>query len=113
MAISVVDTTNLEWHDVSDPGHGRVAGQPRVRYKYFATEMPSVPAGQLVRYEAGHADRLHSHEEDEVFIILEGSLVINDGEVPTGGLAFIGGGTTYAARTVNGCTYLRLRLGAG
>ena len=110
MGVSIVDTMNLEWQDVPDSWPGKVMGESLVRYKYFATAMPSVPAGQLVRYEAGHIEELHSHQEDEVFIIFEGGLVIGDDQLQPGNLAFISGGTSYSPRTLDGCTYLRLSL---
>jgi hypothetical protein len=73
--------------------------------------MPAAPSGQLVRYTPGHHEAPHSHEEDEIFIVMEGDLAIGEDKLAPGCLAFVTGGTSYSPRTAAGCTFVRLSLG--
>jgi mannose-6-phosphate isomerase-like protein (cupin superfamily) len=115
--VTVIDTGSLDWQHVPAAWLGDAgAHESRVHFKRFATEMPSLPAGQMVRYAAGHVEALHSHPEDEVFIVLEGELSIDtadgasDVALVPGSLAFISCGSPYSPRTDTGCVYLRLGL---
>lgn len=114
MGLTVVDTEALAWKDVPDSWPGKsAADEPIVQYKSFVTGMPSLPSGQLVRFEAGHVEAPHSHGEDEAFIVLDGDLSVDGERLRSGSLAFIPAGTTYSPSTTSGCLLVRLGLRSG
>jgi quercetin dioxygenase-like cupin family protein len=112
MAVNTVDIDALEWQSVPGTWAGKVAdGEPDVRFKLFSTGAPAVPTGQLIDYEPGHIEALHSHEEDEIFYILSGELEIGDIKAKAGMLVYIEAGTKYGPSTnESGCRFLRLHL---
>jgi mannose-6-phosphate isomerase-like protein (cupin superfamily) len=117
MSLTVIRTGALDWQDVPDslPGNMTADDAP-VHFKHFLSSMPSAPAGQLMRYAAGHTQASHRHEEDEIFVILEGDMSIESSDVVNveplgpGSLAFISSNTWYSQRTESGCLYLRISL---
>jgi hypothetical protein len=113
LSINLIDLSEIAWHEVSTEWPGNRGGDSSVRYKPFASELPAAPAGQLVRFEAGYTEPVHSHDEDEVFILLEGDLSIEaetGGRLGPGSVAFISANSEYSPRTESGCVYLRLGL---
>ena len=107
MTVTVVDVGALEWRTVA-PSR---AGTGDVRVKAFATGCDSVPAGQLVEYEAGRIEVSHSHDADEVFYVLDGEMAIDATVARPGAVVVIEAGTTYGLTSAGGCRFLRLRLG--
>jgi quercetin dioxygenase-like cupin family protein len=107
MTVSVVDVEALEWTAVV-PSR---AGTGNVRVKAFATGCDSIPAGQLVEYESSRIEVPHSHDEVEVFYVLDGEMTIDATVAGPGSVVVIEAGTTYGLASDRGCRYLRLRLG--
>jgi len=67
---------------------------------------------QLIDYEPGHVEAVHSHEESEIFFLVSGSMVIDEVELGTGMLVLIPGGTEYGPTIAGpeGVSFLRLHL---
>jgi hypothetical protein len=113
MGVTVIDVSSMEWQEVPTAWEGKAApGRPGVRFKSFTSPAPEVPNGQLIEYEAGHAEGEHSHEEGELYYLLTGDLTILNLPVDPGTIVYIPAGTRYANRTVGGCSFLRLGLGS-
>lgn len=115
MTVNVVDIESLEWQSVPDTWAGKVAeGQPDVRFKFFSTGSRSLPTGQLIDYQPGHVEERHSHEEGEIYYMLDGELTIGDDVLKPGMLVHIEAGTEYGpSSTKVGCRFLRLGLASG
>ena len=63
----------------------------------------------LATQAAGQTDPLHSHKQDEFFIITDGSLWLEDVESANGSVIFIPRNTEYAVRAgENGARYFRV-----
>ena len=60
-----------------------------------------------LRMEAGSVSTGHEHPTDEIFYVLEGELVDNDGTVyKAGDMVLLRPGTQHSSQTPNGCTLL-------
>jgi quercetin dioxygenase-like cupin family protein len=113
VAVTVIDLSAVQWQDVPATWAGKAAsGQPKVRFKAFTTGDPGVPNGQLIEYEAGHVEAEHSHEEGELYYLLPGDLTVQEVSVGPGMLVCISAGTRYSNRTQDGCSFIRLGIGA-
>lgn len=113
MAVTVIELSAVQWQDVPATWAGKAAsGQPKVRFKAFTTGDPGVPDGQLIEYEAGHVEAEHSHEEGELYYLLTGDLTVQEVSVGPGMLVCISAGTRYSNRTQDGCSFIRLGIGA-
>ena len=106
MTVTVVNVESLEWRNVP-PSQ---AGTGEVRVKAFTTGSASLPAGQLVEYEAGRTEVPHSHDEDEIFYVLDGEMTVAEKRACPGSVVVIDAGTTYGLVSDGGCRFLRLRL---
>ena len=112
MAVEIVNLELLDWVEVTNDWPGKVAAdEPDVRYKPFAIASAAVPAGQLVQYEPGHVEAEHSHQEGELFFVVDGSFTVGERELTAGTLTYIPGGTRYGAVAgPSGVRFLRLHL---
>ncbi len=82
---------NLSDTERADLRQGELTSEYKVR------EGGSGGMPQLVelRYQPGAEIQVHSHDEDEIMYILEGSMRINNRTVGPGGCLYIAGGTFY------------------
>lgn len=113
MSVTVVELDTLDWQASPSSWAGKAGpGQPQVRFKPFTTGSPSLPRGQLIEYEPGHTEPVHSHSEGELFYLLDGHLSIGDTVLGPGTVVYIGPGTEYAGCSNDGCHFLRLPLDA-
>ena len=84
-AIVRVDEHDLPWAEYAAAGPGRV------RVKAITPRGSGAPPVQYVEYAPGHQDGVHSHDEDEVFLITAGAVA--------GTFAAIYWANQYAVRT--------------
>ncbi len=104
MAIRAHQPEQLTWRKIGEIEMGSM------RDHIDKTELE----GQLCFHEAGSATAMqlmemrlnpdtliapHSHEDDEIFFIVEGSLHWGDKALPAGGSLYIPAGTNYSFRT--------------
>jgi quercetin dioxygenase-like cupin family protein len=73
-------------------------GRAGVRVKALTVRERGVPPMQYVEYAPGHADPIHSHETDEVFIVVQGDLWLEDAPNGPGSVVFIPRATEYSVR---------------
>jgi quercetin dioxygenase-like cupin family protein len=106
-AIFKVNQNDVPWMEYEasvDP-----SGRAQIRVKPLTLNAHDVPPVQYVEYAAGQTDPLHSHKQDEFFIITDGSLWLEDVENTTGSVVFIPRNTEYAVRAGgNGACYFRV-----
>ena len=95
-AIFRVDETDLPWleYKASADPDGRVG----VRVKALTSSERDVPPMQYVEYAAGHTDPIHSHDTDEVFIVISGELWLDEASSGPGSVVFIPRDTEYSVR---------------
>ena len=112
MSVNVINIGELAWQEVPDSWSGKAhEGEPGVRFKPFQVCSGGGPTGQLIEYEAGHVEDPHSHEEDEIFYMLDGDLGIGEVLVSSGMLVHIERDTIYGPlKTKRGCRFLRIGL---
>ena len=71
---------------------------------------PRRPAGTglyALKMEPGSISTAHEHPDDEIFFVLEGELIDNDGTVyRKGDMVLLRPGTQHSSTTPNGCTLL-------
>ncbi|HEY1740572.1 MAG TPA: cupin domain-containing protein [Acidimicrobiia bacterium] len=85
--------------------------EPGIRVKALTRGHAGVAATQYVDYGPGHADPVHSHDTDEVFVVVDGEIAIEgmDGATGPGGIVFIPRDTEYAVRAgPGGARYFRI-----
>jgi quercetin dioxygenase-like cupin family protein len=95
-AIFRVDENDMPWmeYQASADRDGRVG----VRVKALTLNERDVPPMQYVEYAAGHTDPIHSHDTDEVFIVISGELWLEDASSGPGSVVFIPRDTQYSVR---------------
>jgi len=85
------------------------SGRAQIRVKPLTLHARDVPPVQYVEYAAGQTDPLHSHKQDEFFIVTDGSLWLEGVENAGGSVIFIPRDTEYAVRAgENGARYFRV-----
>ncbi|HEY3831407.1 MAG TPA: cupin domain-containing protein [Acidimicrobiia bacterium] len=85
--------------------------EPGIRVKALTRGQAGVAATQYVEYGPGHTDPVHSHETDEVFVVIDGEVTLDgmDGASGPGGIVFIARDTEYAVRAgPQGARYFRI-----
>jgi quercetin dioxygenase-like cupin family protein len=93
-AIFRIDENDMPWTQYS--GSADPAGYVGVRVKALTVHERGVPLMQYVEYAPGHTDPIHSHDTDEVFIVIEGELWLDDAASAPGSVVFIPRDTEYA-----------------
>ena len=102
-----VNEAELGWFDY--PAAGTAGGRAEVRVKALTHDAPGVPPVQYVEYSAGHTDPVHRHDEDEFFIVTEGSMSLDGIECGVHGVVFVPRDTDYAVRAgPDGVRYFRV-----
>ena len=102
-----VDQNELSWIDYQ--GSVDAEGRVGVRVKPLTAQQRDVPPMQYVEYAPGHTDPVHSHDTDEVFIVIEGELWLDDSSSGPGSAVFISRDTEYAVRAGDaGVRYFRV-----
>jgi hypothetical protein len=71
-AIFQVNENDVPWMEYEDSVDA--SGRAQIRVKPLTSNARDVPPVQYVEYLAGQTDPLHSHKQDEFFIITDGSL---------------------------------------
>jgi quercetin dioxygenase-like cupin family protein len=102
-----VNEHDVPWMDYEEAvdEHGR----PQIRVKPLTLNQTGVPPVQYVEYRPGHTDPVHSHKKDEFFIVVEGSIWLDDVENGAGSIVFIPRLTEYAVRAGDaGSRYFRV-----
>jgi quercetin dioxygenase-like cupin family protein len=92
---------DLTWLDV----------EPGIRVKALTRGHADVPSMQYIEYGPGHTDPVHSHETDEVFVVIAGELRVEgmEGCSGPGAVVFIPRDTPYAVSGgPEGARYFRL-----
>jgi quercetin dioxygenase-like cupin family protein len=96
-----INEADLPWFDY----------QPGIRVKGLSHGRAGVPSMQYVEYGPDHTDPVHSHDTDEVFVVMAGALWIEglaDGS-SAGSVVFIPRDTQYAVRAgPEGVRYFRI-----
>jgi quercetin dioxygenase-like cupin family protein len=85
--------------------------EPQIRVKALTRDHPGAPSTQYIEYGAGYTDPMHSHETDEVFVVVEGELWLEGLERSSGpgSIVFIPRDTEYAVRAgPEGVRYFRI-----
>ena len=102
-----IDTGGIPWADYAVDDR---AGPPPVRVKALSQRSGGgTPPMQYVEYAPGHADRVHSHDEGEVFIVTAGELRLGDRVSGPGSVVYIPKGTEYAMQSGDdGLTFYRI-----
>jgi quercetin dioxygenase-like cupin family protein len=96
-----INEDDLEWFDFA----------PGIRVKPLTRGRADVPSMQYVEYGPGHTDPVHSHDTDEVFVVIAGELCVEgiEGCSGPGGVVFIPRDTPYAVSAGPvGVRYFRL-----
>jgi len=100
------DEHDVAWFDYE-------AGQ---RVKALSHGHADVPSMQYLEYGPNHVDPVHSHDTDEVFVVVAGELRLeghDEGSGP-GSVVFIPRDTEYAVRCgPEGVRYFRIVVSAG
>jgi quercetin dioxygenase-like cupin family protein len=105
--IFAVDQHDLEWIDYEESVGAD--GHVGVRVKALTRRERDVPPMQYVEYAPGHTDPVHSHDTDEVFIVIDGELWLEDSSHGPGSVVFISRDTAYAVRAGDaGVRYFRV-----
>ena len=106
-AIFQVNENDVPWIDYE--ASADAAGRVQIRVKPLTLDARDVPPVQYVEYAAGCTDPVHSHREDEFFIVVEGSLWLEGVESRAGSIMFIPRETEYAVRAGDaGARYFRV-----
>ena len=88
-AIVRVDEHDLPWVEYTGAAPGCV------RVKAITPRGSGAPPVQYVEYAPGHRDGVHSHDEDEVFLIMAGDVRIGESVNGQGSMVFIPRHTEY------------------
>jgi quercetin dioxygenase-like cupin family protein len=92
-----IDEQRIPWLDYGPTGVRE--GRANVRVKALTARGAAAPPMQYVDYAPGHADRVHRHDEGEVFVVAEGELWLDDGtRHGAGSVLYIPRDTDYAVR---------------
>jgi len=112
VTLTHVDTDELSWESVPDSWEGKTReDESGVRFKRFSFGSLAISSGMIVEFEPGHHEIEHSHQEDELFFILDGEMDVSGRRATAGTLVFIEGGTRYSLDTgADGSRYLRLEI---
>jgi quercetin dioxygenase-like cupin family protein len=83
-----INESDLTWFDF----------EPGIRVKPLTRGRSDLPSMQYLEYGPGHTDPVHSHDTDEVFIVITGELRLEgiEGSSGPGGVVFIPRDTPYA-----------------
>lgn len=67
-----------------------------------------------VRFGPGDSAQSHAHSEDEIFVIIEGEMVVGNQVLPKGTAVYVEKETLYSFRSgPEGCTFLNFRPASG
>ena len=91
---------DVEWGTYKDSG---------IRYKGLTTGKDGVPGVGYIEYPAGYSDSVHSHNVDELMLIVAGELAVDGASQGPGGVIFVPANTDYALKAgPAGATYFRV-----
>jgi quercetin dioxygenase-like cupin family protein len=96
-----VSETDVAWFDY----------EPGIRVKALTRGRSDVPSTQYVEYGPHHTDPVHSHDTDEVFVVMAGELWVEGLDRGSGpaSIVFIPRDTPYAVRAgAQGVRYFRI-----
>ena len=111
--ILIVDQKDMGWRYSAKkaiPGHPE-AENPVVRSKVLCASGDGGPSTIISEYPPGHYEPVHSHPQDEVLFILEGSGHVGATELHPGMFLFIEKDTEYGPLvSEGGMRFLRVGL---
>jgi len=101
-----IDTHDVPWFDYKDDASD---GPPPIRVKPLTRGRSGVPPVQFVEYAAGHEDPMHSHDTDEIFVVVEGEIQLEGITNGAGSIVFVPRDTEYAVKAgPDGARYYRI-----
>jgi quercetin dioxygenase-like cupin family protein len=101
-----VDEKDLPWAEFEGTPPGRI------RFKTINPRGGAAPPVQYVEYAPGHADRVHSHDEGEVFFITAGEVSVGGTVSGPGSVIYVPPGVEYAMRGGDeGVRFFRIVVG--
>jgi quercetin dioxygenase-like cupin family protein len=105
-AIYRVDQADVPWFEYQDEAWD---GPPPIRVKPLTRGHEGVPPVQFVEYAAGHEDPMHSHDTDEIFLVVEGEIQLEGISNGPGNIVFVPRDTQYAVKAgPEGARYYRI-----
>ena len=106
-AIYRIDHNDVPWFEYREDAG--TDGPPPVRVKPLTRDQRGVPPVQFVEYAPGHEDPVHSHDTDEIFVVVEGEIWLEGTSNGPGSIVFIPRDTEYAVRAgTEGARYYRV-----
>lgn len=113
--LRIVRDAELDWREVSDDWPGKAKpGEPQVAYKILMDREPGQPNLQRVRFEPSHFEPPHSHDEDEIILLVQGALTLGDQRILQGDSLFVPKNTRYSLRAGgDGAEFVRVGLANG
>jgi len=93
--LSIVRDAEREWRETDPNWPGKAKpGEPGLSYKSLMDQ----PNLKRVRYEPGHFEPPHSHDEDEILYLLDGVIEFGDQTIGKGDSVFVPRNTRYSLR---------------
>ncbi len=111
--ILLIRNVEQPWHDVSPEWQAnQKIGDPGLRFKRLMAQAPGMPNMQHSEYYPHHHEAPHSHPEDEILYILNGTVFFGCEALGPGDTIFVPSGKIYSLHTKEtGAEFVRVGFG--
>lgn len=108
--IILIRDSEHAWEEASPDWQAkRRDGDPGLKFKRLLPHVPAAPNLQRTHYHPGHHEPPHSHPEDEIIFVLEGTIHFGRTQLGFGDAIFVPKNTTYSLHTgESGAQFVRI-----